>query len=260
MNASTQRVLVSIVVVACVAAGLPRVAHAQFIVHDPTNYWELYAQTMQQIQQFEHWKKQAQRLAQGKLLRYRTPPVPWRIHDFEVGFPYARDVLAALNYGDSQGSAYARTVDALRSANAALARLPLDQRRRATAQLADIDLADSTAQMAIHQVGTVRFAGRAILQAITDLETDTLSPFDDDQTQVAVLNKINAGSVIGLRAQQHTNQLLVHLVEQLLADAKRQRDAEVQHLNSRLVIAESGELFYRQVFGGVARQLTAGRP
>jgi hypothetical protein len=260
MTTSPRRRLALIVLLVCLAAAWPRAADAQWVVHDPINFWELYVQRLQQLQQLEHWRKQAQRLAQSKLVRYRTPPVPWRIHDVEAAFPYARDVLAALNYGDGQGAAYLRTVDTLRSATVALARLPFDQRRRATAQLADIELADSAAQMAIHQIGTIRYNGRSALQAINDLETDTLSPFDDDQTQVAVLNKINAGSVLELRAQQHTNQLLVHLVEQLLADAKRQRDAEVQHLNSRLLVAEDGESFYRQVFGGVARQLTAGRP
>jgi len=92
-----------------------------------------------------------------------------------------------------------------------------------------------------------------MLQSIADLETDTLSGLDDDHTQVAVLDKINAAGVLTVRAQQNTNQLLMHLIEQLLADAKRQRDAEVQHVNSRLVVAEAGEAFYRQVFGGVAR-------
>ena len=258
-TARVPRLTLAALVLMLVSA-LPRPAAAQILVHDPTNYWELYYARLQQIQQLEHWRRQAMRLAQGKLQRYRTPPVPWRIHDFETAFPYARDYLAALNYGDTMGSAYLRTIDPLRVADAALARLPFDQRRRATAQLADIQLADSAAQMAIHQVGTIRYTGRSVLQAINDLETDTVSPFDDDQTQVAVLNKINAGSVMGLRAQQHTNQLLVHLVEQLLAEAKRQRDAEVQHVNSRLVLAEEGEPFYRQVFGGVARQLSAGRP
>lgn len=252
-------VLVGLVALAAEVA-VPQSVSAQFIVHDPTNYWELYYSRLQQLQQLEHWRRQAMRLAQGKLQRYRTPPVPWRIHDFETAFLYARDYLAALNYGDTQGTAYQRVVDPLRAATVALGRLPFDQRRRATAQLADIELADSAAQMAIHQIGTIRYNGRSVLQAINDLEHDTLSPFDDDQTQTAVLNKINAGSVLGLRAQQHTNQLLVHLVEQLLADAKRQRDAEVQHVNSRLVQAEEGEAFYRQVFGGVARQLTATRP
>ncbi len=248
------------VLAALALAATPSQASAQFIVHDPTNYWELYYARLQQLQQLEHWRRQAMRLAQGKLQRYRTPPVPWRIHDFEAMYPFARDYLAALNYGDSVGGAYLRSIDPLRAVETALARLPIDQRRRATAQLAGVELADSAAQMAIHQVGTIRYNGRSVLQAINDLEVDTLSPFDDDQTQVAVLNKINAGSVIGLRAQQHTNQLLVHVVEQLLADAKRQREAEVQHVNSRLVLAESGEAFYRQVFGGVARQLSASRP
>ncbi len=260
MRPCLARVMVAVLVAVAAVVAVPQTVSAQWIVHDPTNYWELYYARLQQLQQLEHWRRQAMRLAQGKLQRYRTPPVPWRIHDFETAFPYARDYLAALNYGDTQGTAYQRVVDPLRAATVALARLPFDQRRRATAQLADIELADSAAQMAIHQIGTIRYNGRSVLQAINDLETDTLSPFDDDQTQTAVLNKINAGSVLGLRAQQHTNQLLLHLVEQLLADAKRQRDAEVQHVNSRLVLAEEGETFYRQVFGGVARQLTAARP
>lgn len=239
---------------------VPRAADAQIVVHDPINYVEIYASRLQLVQQLNQLRRQAQRLALSKLARYRTPEIRWRTHDFELAFPYARPYLTALNYGDPGGTLYLRTVDPLRATEAALARLPFEQRRRAMAQLASIELADSAAQMAIHQVGAIRFNGRSMLQAIQDLETDTVSGLDDDHTQVAVLNKINASGVLTLRAQQNTNQLLMHLVEQLLADAKRQRDAEVQHVNSRLVLAEDGEAFYRQVFGGVARQLAAGWP
>ena len=237
---------------------VPCAADAQIVVHDPVNYIEIYASRLQLVQQLNQLRQQAQRLAQSKLLRYRTPEIRWRTHDFQFAFPYARPYLTALNYGDAGGAMYLSTVDPLRAADTALARLPFDQRRRATAQLASIELADSAAQMAIHQIGAIRYNGRTVLQAIQDLETDTVSGLDADHTQVAVLNKINASGVLTLRAQQNTNQLLMHLVEQLLADAKRQRDAEAQHVNSRLVLAEEGETFYRQVFGGVARQLAAG--
>src|SRR6266571_992085 len=53
-------------------------------------------------------------------------------------------------------------------------------------------------------------------------------------TEIAVLNKINAASVIALRNSQDTNKLLTAVAEQQFIQAKRQRDSEAQAVNNHI--------------------------
>ena len=66
----------------------------------------------------------------------------------------------------------------------------------------------------------------AVEAAIQNLEDDSLSSDPDMNTEIAVLNKINAAGMIAVRNSQDTNKLLVALAEQQIIEAKRQRDAE----------------------------------
>jgi hypothetical protein len=47
-------------------------------------------------------------------------------------------------------------------------------------------------------------------------------------TEIAVLNKINASNLIAIRGSQDTNKLLASVAEQQIIEAKRQRDAEAR--------------------------------
>ena len=60
-------------------------------------------------------------------------------------------------------------------------------------------------------------------------------------TEIAVLNKINAASMIALRSGQDTNQLMVALVERELIEAKRTRDAEARAFNSHIRFMTEGK-------------------
>ena len=71
-------------------------------------------------------------------------------------------------------------------------------------------------------------------------------------TEIAVLNKINAANLITVRGNQDTNQLLVALAEQQIIDAKRKRDTEAQAIKSHVrFVAEGGG---RDAHGGRRRR------
>ena len=53
-------------------------------------------------------------------------------------------------------------------------------------------------------------------------------------TEIAVLNKINAANVINVRNTQDSNKLLVALAEEQIIEAKRKRDAEAQAINNHI--------------------------
>jgi hypothetical protein len=59
-------------------------------------------------------------------------------------------------------------------------------------------------------------------------------------TEVAVLNKINAANLIALRNTQDTNKLLVSLAEQQILASKRARDAEAQAVHQHVRFMTDG--------------------
>jgi hypothetical protein len=83
-------------------------------------------------------------------------------------------------------------------------------------------------------LGQVRGAAGQTELAIQHLEDDSLSSDPNLNTEIAVLNKINAAHVISLRAQENTNQLVAALTEEELVQAKRQRDAEARAVNQHI--------------------------
>ena len=67
------------------------------------------------------------------------------------------------------------------------------------------------------------------------LEQDILSPISDFHQMTAVLDKISAGELVGRRQDMASNQLLSHVLEQLLARSKQLRDSQAVTLNMQLV-------------------------
>jgi hypothetical protein len=60
-------------------------------------------------------------------------------------------------------------------------------------------------------------------------------------TEVAVLNKINAANLITVRTTQDTNKLLVALAEEQIIEAKRTRDAQAQAINDHIRFVAEGK-------------------
>ena len=81
----------------------------------------------------------------------------------------------------------------------------------------------------------------AVEAAIQSLEADSLSSSPDMNTEIAVLNKINAANMINVRNTQDSNKLLVALAEQQILDAKRQRDSEAQAINNHIRFVSEGQ-------------------
>ena len=71
-----------------------------------------------------------------------------------------------------------------------------------------------------------------IYQAINNLEQDSLSGDPNLNTEVTVLNKINATNVLTLRTLQDSNKLLLSLLEQNVVAAKQQREATANSINA----------------------------
>ena len=82
---------------------------------------------------------------------------------------------------------------------------------------------------------------------------------DEFHTQAALLNKINGASLLELRIGETTNQFLMHMLEQLLVQNKRTRDAEAQLMDAHIFQWRYGTPFGRDLFSRTAASLDTWR-
>jgi hypothetical protein len=260
---------ISLILVAAACCLIPQSLAAQVAVTDPavTLRNTITAFTKQQLvntqlAQYEQLRRMARRLsALASLSRYAAADVPlWRIHDFENPdvFLYARSYLAALNYGDSGGSEYARVSRRRDAADAALAQLSPGAAAVVRQMLATIDVTDSAATASTHQTGTLRYNGRAELRAINALESHVIDP-SSEQSTAAVADKISGAILIGARQRQARIQLLTATLDQLLIDNKRARDTEAALMNMRLVALRDGRRVNAALSAGARDDLQTWR-
>src|SRR6266566_3711145 len=75
---------------------------------------------------------------------------------------------------------------------------------------------------------------QTIESRISNLEEDSLSGDPNLNTEVSVLNKINAANVLTLRTVQDSNKLLASLLEQQTILSKQQREATANAINAEI--------------------------
>jgi len=250
-----RRILIACAIV--LVATLP--LRAQFVVHDPLNYAQALARYAQLIEQFRFMVKQARRLPVDMASRYKVPATRWRHHDTETQYAYARPLLTALNAGDTSGALYGQVTDRLDDLDDLLPTVPSELRRRLQNSYATIQFADSVARMAIHQIGAIRSNGKNTLLAAENMENDAASPDETLNSQIAVLNKINAASVLELRVSETTNQFLMHTLEQLLVQNKRSRDAQARAMDAQVFQWRYGLPYGRNLFSRTASTMDSWR-
>lgn len=212
-----------------------------------------------QERQHSELRRMAHRLSMfTDLAKYAAPDSPrWRIHDFEDvnAFLFARGYHAALNYGDVGGSAYQRIARSRQpGADVLIQALPEEARDAIARMLATLDLSDSTAVAGTHQTGTLRYNGRRELQAIEALERHVIDP-SQEQSATAIAEKVSGAVLIGARQRQARLQLMLALVEQALADAKRIRDGEASTMNMQLGKLAAGSAATASVTAGASEAL-----
>jgi hypothetical protein len=215
-------------------------AAAQWAVWDPATTAQnavtagLKEQALETLtKQYGILYRMARRLSVATSLdRYTTPDPPrWRIHDAETSH-YANRYHAALNYGDATGEGYEAVARSRRSAVQALGAMSAAARDVVLRELATLDAADSAAIVATHQAGALRYNGRREMQAIDVLESQVVDTTSHGTT--GVLDKISGATLLETRQKQTRLQLLASIVEQLVVDSKRARDADAVTLNMQL--------------------------
>ena len=228
------RTLASVVV----AILLPVPALAQLAVIDPTNLQQtvLIAQrTQRHLEELQAQFRTILRMSRGlgDLDRYRTPTIIGVSHNPQR-WPYAASWLQGLNSGDATGSGYGATTVPLKAIESLPRTMSVAAHRAFANQIASVELSDSVAMMAGHQIGAIRQYSGRLQQGVDSLEEDVMNGLARYHELTAILDKVAAGELLGRRQDMAANQLLSHAVEQLLARGKRLRDAEAATMNMQL--------------------------
>jgi len=225
-------------------------ASAQFggVVYDPTNYHNAilrYQQLQQHLAQLQKTYSQivtAYNLALRMSRNLHNMPARYRAQ-----FSNWRNVTATNTYGNTAGwlgginadlnvvNGYLRSTTQLGLYNqAALANMPGHEQACVKSQYASIELADGANMNALSTIGAIRGNAATLEARINNLEQDSFSDDADLNSEVEVLNKINATNVLTLRSVQDSNKLLASLLEQQTIAAKQQREATTNAINTEI--------------------------
>jgi hypothetical protein len=126
---------------------------------------------------------------------------------------------------------------------------------RVQSQYASIQLVDGANINAMATIGAIRGSAGNIQTQIGNLEQDSYSGDSSLNTEVSVLNKINAAGVLTLRTVQDSNKLLASLLEQQTILAKQQRDATTNAINTDIARQASMAGNMSQVTGTITDSL-----
>jgi type IV secretion system protein TrbJ len=225
------------------------------VVFDPTNYAEAIKEltqlqeqyselvrTYEQVRaQYEHMLRMAQRVPVDMVSRYRAAATPWKYTSATDTYGTTGNWISAINTGQNVSAGYNEATEQLGQYGDALGQIPVDQQNRVRTSYGTVELTDGANLQGLETIGQMRGNASAVEAAIQFLEADSLSPDPDMNTEIAVLNKINAANLINVRNTQDSNKLLVALAEQQILDAKRKRDAEAQAINNHIRFVSEGQ-------------------
>src|SRR2546430_101246 len=226
-------------------------ASAQFgsgIVYDPTNYHNAllrYYQLQQHLLQLQ--KSYAKITSQLNLAmqmatfvrnmpaRYRAVFSQWRNVTSLNTFGNTGSWISGINSGllPTINTGYQMSTTQLLPYSAAhLAGMDSSELSRAQSQYASVQLVDGANINAMATIGSIRGNADSVQAQIANLEQDSFSTDPNLNTEVSVLNKINAANVLTLRTVQDSNKLLASLLEQQTILAKQQREATTNAINA----------------------------
>lgn len=225
------------------------------VVFDPTNYAQAiksfiqleqqYAQLVQiyeqSRQQYEQMLLMAKTVPVNMQARYRAVVTPWTNANATNTYGTTAGWVTAINTGSAVNAGYSQSIQPLQSYGAALGNIPDDQQGRVKTTYGTVELTDGANLEAVGTIGQIRANAPALENTLESLEQDSLSSDPAMNTEVGVLNKINAANLIGLRNTQDTNKLLVSLAEQQILASKRTRDAETQAINQHIRFMTEGK-------------------
>src|SRR3984885_12606771 len=252
-------------------------AHAQFgsgIVYDPTQSAHALQQieqgsqiyttavaTRNQIVTMYNLAYQLSRLPQNLAARYKADWAQWTSLQAPANtYGNTAALVNALNYGalttaqQGYSSAYVQAQGYPSGSYSSL-----DSRTQATVanQYATSELAQTTTTNTLATLGTIRTNEQGFASKLTNLDSDTFSTDPTQQTQNALLGKINSATLLQIHSQQDTNQLLMASIQQQLIAQKQQIDAQNRAINDSIYFQQNFPPTIQNLNSGVSDSLHA---
>ena len=268
----------TITMIALVLAAMPRPASAQLgsgVVYDPTNYHQAllrYAQLIAHLKQLQATYMQivnayqlAQRMSQSApnmQARYAATWSPWRYASAQDNYGNATPWINGVNSGDLSSvlAGFQKATSALSFYTPALlSAMPAGEARRIQSDIATIELIDGAAQNAMATIGAIRAHSLQTTNTIGNIQNDSLSADPNLNTEVAVLNKVNATNVLSLQNAQDTNKLLVAILEQQTILSKQLRDSATNITNADIDRRQNSVGLNQQLTGSIGQSLSSYR-
>lgn len=250
-----KRRFLSLVVIA-LSCGVPALAIFGLgdIVFDPSNFEAAVQQLFQLEQQYEQLVRTYQMvenqynhmlwMARGVPVnmgsRYRALATLWLPSSATNTYGTTGAWIAGINTGQGVSAGYSAATTPLAAYGSAFGNIPGDQSGRIKTNYATVELTDAANLSGMQTLGQMRGRAPVVETAIQNLEDDSLSSDPAMNTEIALLNKINAAGLITVRNQQDTNKLMAALAEHQIIQAKRERDAEAQAFNDHIRFMTDG--------------------
>lgn len=250
---------------------LPVTAHAQFTVFDPTNYanavqeyeqlQQMYTtanQTRDQIIQAYNLAYQMSRMPQNLAARYQSQFAQWTNLRAPDTYGNTSDWINALNLGSPvrAESAYTKTVVPLEAyPGDALNSQDSDTEATIKNQYATSELGQATITSSLSTLGAVRSDSESFAQKLANLESDTYSTDPNQESEMAVLAKINAADLLQIHSQQDTNQILAASVAQQALQEKQLMDEQNRLIHQSISFQQNFPATMQQVTRGVSISL-----
>jgi len=260
------------------ALALVGTASAQFgsgIVYDPTNYHNALLRYYQLQQHLLQLQKNYEKLTSHLNLalrmaafirnmpaRYRAIFSQWRNVTSLNTFGNTAAWVNGINFGilPTINTGYlGSTTQLSRYSPYELSGMDPTELRRVQSQYASIELADGANINAMATIGSIRGNAQNLQTRLGNLEQDSFSSDSDLNSEVSVLNKINAASVLTLRTLQDSNKLLASLLEQQTILAKQQRDTATNAINIDIGRQDAMAVNLSQLTGTVTNSLQSFR-
>jgi hypothetical protein len=265
-----QRILaVLFVVILC--AGTASAQLGSGIVYDPTNYQNAllrYQQLQQHLIQLQKSYNQitnhlnlALQMAQfikNMPARYRALFSQWRNVTSLNTFGNTVSWINGINTGvlPNINTGYQKSTTQLLSYSPDhISGMDPFELERVQSQYASVQLVDGANINAMATIGSIRGSAQDIQTQIGNLENDSFSTDSGLNTEVSVLNKINAAGVLTLRTVQDSNKLLASLLEQQTILAKQQREATTNSINADIQRQANLAVNMTQVTGTLTNSL-----
>ncbi len=248
-------------------------AHAQFAVFDASNFAEaveefgqleqMYTtavETRDQVISAYNLAYQMSQMPQDMAMRYQSQASQWTNLSAPNTYGNTSAWVNALDIGSpSQASqGYRDAVVQVQSyPGGSLAAQDTATQATIQNQYATSELAQGTTTSTLATLGTIRSNSESLAQKLTNLDADTYSTDPSQQSEMAVLGKINAATLLQIHSQQDTNQILAASVQQQLVAQKQQIDAQNRAINEAIYFQQNFPNTMQQITGGVSDSLHA---